>query len=65
MLMFLRKYIVEQLPTILICHGSPYKISNKMLPSDNRTIDVMNSVRVSFILCGHTHRQQKITHNKS
>lgn len=36
-----------------------------MLQGDNRTIEVMNSVRGSLILCGHTHRQYKITHSKT
>ena len=60
-----QEIIFDQLPTILICHGSPYKVSEKMLPGDNRTIEIINSVRVPLILCGHTHRQQKITHNKT
>lgn len=60
-----QEIVLGQLPAILICHGSPYKVSEKMLPGDNRTIEVMNSVRVPLILCGHTHRQQKITHNKT
>ena len=60
-----QEIVFGRLPSILICHGSPYKISEKMLPGDNRTIEIINSVRVSLILCGHTHRQQKISHNKT
>jgi predicted phosphodiesterase len=47
---------------ITICHGSPYKVNEKMLPEDDRTIEVMNSVKTFIILCGHTHVQRKIVH---
>lgn len=35
-----------------------------MLPNDDRTIEAMNCVETSFILCGHTHIQRKIIHNE-
>jgi len=55
---------VDEMPAITICHGSPYKVSEKMLPDDDRTIEIMNSVNTSIILCGHTHVQRKIVHNE-
>jgi hypothetical protein len=35
-----------------------------MLPDDDKTIKIMNSVKTSIIVCGHTHIQKKIVHNK-
>ena len=55
---------VGEMPAITICHGSPNKINEKMLPDDARTIEVMNSVKTSIILCGHSHVQRKILHNE-
>jgi predicted phosphodiesterase len=55
---------VGEMPPITICHGSPNKVNEKMLPDDDRTIEVMNSVKTSIILCGHSHVQRKIVHNK-
>jgi hypothetical protein len=52
------------MPPIVICHGTPYKVDEKLLPGDDRTIDIMNSVNTSVILCGHTHIQQKLVHNE-
>lgn len=55
---------VGEMPAITICHGSPNKVNEKMLPDDNRTFEVMNSVKTSIILCGHSHVQRKIVHNE-
>lgn len=51
-------------PAITICHGSPYKVNEKMLPEDDKTIEIMNHVKTSIILCGHTHIQKKIIHQQ-
>lgn len=51
---------IDKMPAVTICHGSPYKISGKLLPGDAGTVDIMNRVNTSIILCGHTHVQQKI-----
>jgi putative phosphoesterase len=59
-----QKIVIDKMSDIIICHGSPYKTSEKLLPDDARTIDIMNSVNTSIILCGHTHVQQKIIHNE-
>lgn len=52
------------MPAITICHGSPNKINEKMLPDDARTMEVMDSVKTSIILCGHSHVQRKIEHKE-
>jgi putative phosphoesterase len=59
-----QEIVIDKMPAISICHGSPYKISEKLLPDNDRTIDVMNSVTTSIILCGHTHVQRKIVHKE-
>ncbi|WP_313134304.1 metallophosphoesterase family protein [Anaerocolumna sp.] len=55
---------IDNMPAIIICHGSPYKVDEKLLPDDVRTIDIINNVNTSTILCGHTHIQRKIVHNE-
>lgn len=59
-----REITVGKMPTITICHGSPNKINEKMLPDNDRTIEVINSVKTSIILCGHSHIQRKIVHKE-
>jgi len=59
-----KEIVIDNMPPVIICHGSPYKVSEKLLPDDVRTIDIMSSVNSSVILCGHTHRQQKIVHKE-
>ncbi len=59
-----REITISDMPSITICHGSPNKINEKMLPDDDRTIKVINSVKTSIILCGHSHIQRKIVHNE-
>lgn len=59
-----QEIVIDKMPSIIICHGSPYKVGEKLLPDDARTIDIMNSVNSSAILCGHTHIQRKIVHNE-
>ncbi|WP_167954811.1 metallophosphoesterase family protein [Anaerosporobacter faecicola] len=50
------------LPTMTICHGSPNHISEKLLPADLNTIELLKNAEDSLILCGHTHLQGKITY---
>jgi len=52
--------VTENMPQITICHGSPYKVNQKLLPNNDKTIEIMESVYTSIILCGHTHIQNKI-----
>ena len=48
---------------ITVCHGSPRKISEKLLPDSENTYFIMESNSTDYILCGHTHIQGKIIHN--
>lgn len=52
----------DGLPPITICHGSPQKINEKLLPNDEKTVAIMEKNNTSYILCGHTHIQGKIEH---
>lgn len=54
----------NNLPQLTICHGSPYKVNEKLLADDARTYEIMDSVASSIILCGHTHTQNKIEHKE-
>lgn len=58
-----REITIDGMAAVTICHGSPNKVNEKMLPDDDRTIEVMNNVKTSIILCGHTHIQRKLVHN--
>jgi len=49
-------------PPITICHGSPNKVNEKMLPND-RTYETIENDANAYILCGHTHIQDVIEHN--
>ncbi len=55
---------VGNMPAVTICHGSANKVNEKMLPDDDRTIKIMDSIKTSVILCGHSHIQRKIVHNE-
>lgn len=57
-----RKLSFEGLPEITVCHGSPYKVNEKLLPDADRTFEIMEQTDTPVILCGHIHRQGKITH---
>jgi hypothetical protein len=37
-----REITVGDMAAITICHGSPNKVNEKMLPDDDRTIEVIN-----------------------
>jgi len=50
----------ENMPQITICHGTPYKVNQKLLPNNDKTIEIMESVDTTIILCGHTHIQNII-----
>lgn len=52
----------DELPALTVCHGSPFKSNEKMLPDSARTFEIMESDPNDLILCGHTHVQGAITH---
>ncbi len=55
-----RNITIGNMPQITICHGSPYKTNQKLLPDDEKTFEIMERMDSSLILCGHTHIQGKI-----
>ena len=54
---------IDEFPTITICHGSPQKVNEKLLPNNEKTLAIMEENVSSYILCGHSHVQGKIEHN--
>lgn len=54
---------LEGLLPITICHGSPRKVNEKLLPDNAKTFAIMENDPNTYILCGHTHIQGKIEHN--
>lgn len=58
-----RELKIADLLPITICHGSPQKVNEKLLPNSEKTFSIMENNKNSYILCGHTHIQGKIEHN--
>lgn len=48
------------LPTLTICHGSPRRVNEKLLPGGKAVREVAESESSPYILCGHTHVQGEI-----
>lgn len=46
-----KEITIGELPAITICHGSPNKINEKMLPNNARTMEIMDNVATPIILC--------------
>lgn len=57
-------FSLQMLPTITLCHGSPNKVNEDLKPDDENTFSIMDKNPTNYILCGHTHRQYEIKHNK-
>ena len=55
-----QKIKIGDLPEITICHGSPYKTNEKILPGKERTFEIMKQSDTDVIVCGHTHIQGSI-----
>lgn len=53
---------IGNFPEMTICHGSPYKTNEKMLPNQDRTFEMMKDNDTNVIFCGHTHIQGSIEH---
>lgn len=47
----------------VICHGSPVSNRGKLLPDDEKTYEIMDSLKADIIFCGHTHIQREFVHN--
>lgn len=54
---------IEGMPGITICHGSPENAREEMKAEKERTYALMEKDKNNLILCGHTHRREKIEHN--
>lgn len=57
-----RTVSVENHPNLTICHGSPERVNEKILPDTERTYELLEKDENSYILCGHTHIQSEIEH---
>lgn len=57
-------FSLQTLSTITLCHGSPNKVNEDLLPNDENTFSIMDKNPTDYILCGHTHRQYEVKHNK-
>lgn len=57
-----REVKLDGWPAMTLCHGSPDKVNEKMLPDSLKTLEIMEKSQTSYILCGHTHVQTKIKH---
>jgi len=55
---------LDNLPVITICHGSPNRVNEKLLPDNENTFSIMAHNKADYILCGHTHIQGAIKHNE-
>lgn len=53
----------DGLPSLTVCHGSPRKVNEKLLPDAESTFSIMDNDPNDYILCGHTHVQGQIEHN--
>ena len=51
---------IEGFPSLTACHGSPVKVNGTMLLNDAKTAEIIERDANEYILCGHTHVQQKI-----
>ncbi|MBE5866780.1 MAG: metallophosphoesterase family protein [Lachnospiraceae bacterium] len=54
--------VFEGLPPVTICHGSPSKSNNKLLPYEEKALTVVEKDPNSLILCGHIHVQGVFEH---
>jgi len=44
---------IAGLPSLSICHGSPYRVSEKLLPDDERTNEIISSNNNSLMKLDH------------
>lgn len=50
------------LPAITLCHGSPRKTNEQLLPGKPNTRFVLKNEPNAYLLCGHTHAAGKLRH---
>lgn len=56
-----REILLGNALPVTICHGSPSRTNEKLLPGDAHTSAVIDRSSTPVILCGHTHIQAKIS----
>lgn len=61
-----RQISFDGLPLLTVCHGSPRRVNEKMQANDENTLLLMEQDPASYILCGHTHIQNRFeSHGKT
>lgn len=50
------KLSFPELPDIMLCHGSPRKVNEKLLPDSDSLREVAAETEADLIVCGHTHK---------
>lgn len=58
------KISLEGMEPLLVCHGSPNKNNEKMLPNSDATKSIIEQCKQKYILCGHTHIRQMMEHDE-
>lgn len=54
-----RRLDFEGVPSIIICHGSPFVANENMVRGTKEMQDIVRRTDASYVLCAHTHRQWK------
>ena len=52
---------MDGMPDLMLCHGSPRNLSEKILPGHVENKEIFADVTPKYILCGHTHRVANFT----
>ena len=47
---------IDGMPDLMLCHGSPRNLFEKILPDHIENKEIFADVAPKYILCGHTHR---------
>ena len=50
------------LPSLTLCHGSPSKTKEQLLPDTDNTLAALDKLPTNYLLCGHTHLPCKVQH---
>lgn len=48
---------MDGMQDIVICHGSPRKVNEKIYAGQEQNAEILSEVTEKYILCGHTHRR--------
>lgn len=52
---------IDGMPDLMLCHGSPRNLFEKILPGHIENKEIFADVASKYILCGHTHRVANFT----